>query len=249
MRTHPSTELHHLPTLFRRRPIWLPTLWGAVLLCGVAGLLFVLGARTVGGYLSRNDPAGGSDGLGARTLVVEGWLDETELNDAIAALVRGRYERVVTAGGPIDSWQEGIVWPTFAERAASYLIRHGVGAVPVVAVPAPASAQDRTFLSAVVIREWAAREHLRLDALDLFSAGVHARRSRLAFRMAFGPGVEVGVLAAAPRRYDVDRWWLTSEGAKSVLGELLSLTWTKCCFWPGAAGSHEELWAVPKPAP
>ena len=52
--------------------------------------------------------------------------------------------------------------------------------------------------------------------------------------MAFGPGVEVGVLAAPPRRYDVERWWLTSEGAKTVLGELLSLAWTKCCFWPAA---------------
>jgi len=78
---------------------------------------------------------------------------------------------------------------------------------------------------------------------------VHARRSRLAYRLAFGPGVEVGVIAAPPRRYDIDRWWLTSEGAKTVLDELLSLAWTKCCFWPDADASNDNRTRVPKTAP
>jgi hypothetical protein len=235
-----------MPRLFHRRQIWLPTLWGALLLGGVAAAIVVFGTRAVGGYLSASEPASGGDGRGAHTLVVEGWLDESELNEAIATFRRGHYERVVTAGGPIDSWQDGVAWPTFAERAASYLKRHGLRDVPVEAAPAPASAQDRTFLSAVMVRDWARRERVKLDAIDLFSVGVHARRSRLVFRMALGPGVEVGVLAAVPHRYDVGRWWKTSEGVKAVVGEVLSLAWTKCCFWPAAPGSHEELWAVPK---
>ena len=235
-----------MPPLFCRRPLWLPTLWGALLLSGLAALVVVLAARGLGGYLSPIDPARGKDGHGARLLVVAGWLDETELNDASAAFRRGHYARIVTSGGPIESWQEGIAYPTFAERAANYLRRHGLADVPVTAVPAPASGQERTFLSAVMVREWARREGMRLDALDLFSAGVHARRSRLAFGLAFGTGVEIGVLAAVPRRYDLDRWWQTSDGAKAVLAELLGLAWTKCCFWPSAAGTHEELWVVPK---
>jgi DUF218 domain len=238
-----------LPALIRRRQIWWPTPWGVLVLCGVIAGIALFAARTVGGYLARSDPAQGSDGQGARVLVVEGWLEEGELSQAIATFRRGRYERVVTTGGPIDSWQEGVAWPTFAERAANYLRQHGLADVAVVAVPAPTSAQDRTFLSAVVVREWLQREQPGLAAFDLFSAGVHARRSRLAYRLAFGPGVEVGVLAATQHRFDVDRWWLTSDGAKTVLGELLSLAWTECCFWPGAAGSHEERLAVPKTAP
>jgi hypothetical protein len=220
-----------------------------VLLCGAVAVIALLAARAVGGYLAHSDSARGNDGQGARTLVVEGWLDESELSQAVATFRRGRYERVVTSGGPIDSWQEGIVWPTFAERAANYLRQHGLADVAVAAVPAPASAQDRTFLSAVVVREWLRREQPGLASFDLFSAGVHARRSALAYRMAFGPEVEVGVLAATQRRFDLDRWWSSSDGAKTVLGELLSLAWTKCCFWPAAAGSHEERWAVPKTAP
>lgn len=237
-----------MSALFRRRQIWLPTLSGVLLLCIVGAIAALGAARMVGGYLAQSDPAAGSDHRGARTLVVEGWLEAPELDAAIAVARRGRYERVITSGGAIDSWQEGVVWPNYAERAASYLQRHGLTEIPVVAVAAPATARDRTYLSALVVREWLRREQPGLAALDLLSAGVHARRSRLAYRLAFGPEVEVGVLAAPPRGYDLDRWWLTSEGAKTVLGELISLAWTKCCFWPGA-GSHEERSALPKPAP
>ena len=237
-----------MPALIRRRQVWLPTLWGALLLCGVAVLAVLVAARSVGGYLAHSDPAGGRDGHGARTLVVEGWLDERDLDDAIAIARRGRYQRVITTGGPIETWREGVVWASYAERAADYLRRAPVG-IPVIALPAPGVAQDRTFLSAVVVREWLRREQPGLDSIDLLSAGVHARRSRLAYRMAFGSAVEVGVVATAPRRYDIDRWWRTSEGAKTVLGELISLTWTKCCFWPGADGSYEERGGVAKTAP
>ena len=34
-------------------------------------------------------------------------------------------------------------------------------------MPAPQSAQDRTYLCAVMLREWAAREGVVLDAIDL----------------------------------------------------------------------------------
>jgi len=238
-----------VPALVRRRQVWLPTLWGAVLLCGLLALFGLFALRSVGGFLAHSDPAHGADGSGARTLVVEGWLDQRDLDAAIATWRAGRYERVVTSGGPIEGWQEGEVWPTYAERAANYLRRHGLVEVPVIAVAAPATARERTFLSAVAVRDRLRREQPRTDTIDLFSAGVHARRSRLAYRLAFGPGVEVGVIAAPPRRYDIDRWWLTSEGAKTVLDELLSLAWTKCCFWPDADASNDNRTRVPKTAP
>jgi len=220
-----------------------------VLLCGLLALFGLFALRSVGGFLAHSDPAHGADGSGARTLVVEGWLDQRDLDAAIATWRAGRYERVVTSGGPIEGWQEGEVWPTYAERAANYLRRHGLVEVPVIAVAAPATARERTFLSAVAVRDRLRREQPRTDTIDLFSAGVHARRSRLAYRLAFGPGVEVGVIAAPPRRYDIDRWWLTSEGAKTVLDELLSLAWTKCCFWPDADASNDNRTRVPKTAP
>jgi hypothetical protein len=209
---------------------------------GVLALAFAANA-----WLAPNEPVQGADGSGARILIVEGWLDEPDLDQAIAAFQRGHYERIVTTGAPITSWSAWHPWHNFAERAAIYLKAHGLAQVRIDAVAAPESAQDRTFLSAVVVRDWAKRSGVALGTVDLFSAGVHARRSRRLFQMAFGPGVTVGVLASVPRDFDAQHWWRSSIGTKSVMGETLSLAWTTCCFWPPAPGSHEERWAVPKP--
>ncbi len=236
-----------MPALFRRRAVWLPTIWGAlagVVVLAAAALAFV---AWIGPHLARSAPVRGPGGPGARTLVVEGWLREAELDAAVAAFRRGRYERVVVSGGPIEDWAEGRRFGSYAERAADYLSRHGLAAVPVVAVPAPASAQDRTYLSAVMVRDWLEKDGAASAPIDLFSSGVHARRSQIVYRMAFGPAVEIGVIAAAPIDYDPGRWWTTSAGAKAVLGEAIGVAWTRCCFWPAARGSFSERWAVPAP--
>jgi DUF218 domain len=235
-----------LPHLFRRRAVWLPTWWATLLIVAISATVIVVAARSAGQYLFINEPAHGRDGRGTRLLVVEGWLDEDALVDAAAAFREGRYERVITSGGPIESWREGQTATNYAERAAEYLKRHGLADVPVAAASAPASAQDRTFLSAVVVRDWIQREGLHPEAVDVYSSGVHARRSRMVYRLAFAPSVEVGMLAATPRNYDLEHWWRTSQGTKSVLDEALSLVWTTCCFWPPAPGSHEERWGRPQ---
>ncbi len=233
--------------LFRRRSVWLPTLTGALLILVVLVSAVVLWGRWIGGHLAASDPARGQDGAGAQLLVVEGWLSESELAAAVAAFRGGRYQRVVASGGPFEDWPEGRAFSSYAERAADYLRRHGLAEVGVVAVPAPASAQDRSYLSAVVVRDWAAAAGLRVDAVDVFSSGAHARRTRMVYRMAFGPGIEVGIVATRPSWYDPEHWWTTSAGAKTVIGEALSVAWTHCCFWPAVRGSFSEHWAVPEP--
>jgi len=236
-----------VPAWFRRRQIWLPTWQGALLLVVVVAAASLIALRHLASYLATNDPVAARDGRGAKTLIVEGWLDEDGLDAAIAVIATGRYQRVIASGGPIlDGWREGRSWPTYAERAADYLRRHGVTSIPVVAVAAPEALQDRTFRSAVVVRDWLRRQDDKLDAVDLFSGSVHARRSRLVFRMAFGPEVDVGILAAAPRRYALERWWTTSEGVKAVLGEAISLAWTACCFAPPTPGSGEGRSPMPR---
>jgi hypothetical protein len=159
------------PALLRRREIWLPTIWGwlALLLIGAAMIVHV--ARNLHAFFAPNEP------VGARVLVVEGWLDLEGLDQAVAAFHSGGYERVVTTGGPIERRPELPGPATFAELSADYLKKHGLADALVTAVPAPASAENHTFLSAVIVREWAKRSRLTFDALDVFSSGPPARRS------------------------------------------------------------------------
>ncbi|MDP9043856.1 MAG: hypothetical protein M3O01_03530, partial [Pseudomonadota bacterium] len=183
-------------------------------------------------------PAHGIDGRGAHVLVVEGWLDRSELDQAAALLRQGRYAQVLTSGGPIDPLTDVGGWRNYAWRAASYLQPLAPAGVSVIAVPAPDTPRDRTYLSAVRVRERLGEAAALPDAIDIFSAGAHGRRSRMVYRMAFGPQVEVGVISAANPSFTATRWWESSNGVKLVLGEAIALGWTACCFWPPAPPRH-----------
>ncbi len=229
----PETTLR-FTTLFRRRQVWLPTIWGGLLMLAAAASVVLLLGFNAYDLLAPNQPARGPAGAGARTLVVEGWLDGSELQQAVAVVRGGRYERVLTTGGPIDASFDVKGWRSHAVRTATFLRDNGVTGVPVIAVETPASPQDRTYLSAAQVRDWAQRSGVALQAIDLFSVGTHMRRSRLLYRMALGDAVEVGAIPARPRDYDPQRWWASSAGTKATIGETLSLAWTTCCFWPTA---------------
>jgi DUF218 domain len=230
--------------LLRRRQVWLPTVWGWLLLFGAFAALGSVFVFTVAGFLSPNAPAHGSDGSGARTLVVEGWIDPDEIPQAVDAFRRGHYERLLTTGGPIDPWADAGGWHTFAARAAAYLRREGLAGASIFEVPAPDTGRDRTYLSAVMVREWAKRASVGFDSIDIFTAGVHARRSWMLYRSALGSGVEVGVMAAKPSGFDAVHWWTSSTGTKSTMGEFLSVVWTGCCFWPPASEFAAEAAAA-----
>jgi len=218
--------------LLRRREIWWPTAWGWLMLLALLVLAVFAFAWTVTGFLAMNQPARGPDGRGARTLIVESWMDEADLAQAVATFQRGGYTRLLTTGGPIDPWSDVGHWQTYAARGAAYALSHGVAPDQVVQLPAPKSLQERTWLNAVMVRDWAARSGVALDAVDVMSAGMHARRSHAMYARALGDRVEVGVLAAASSEFDAVHWWRSSAGTKAVLGESLSWLWTACCFWP-----------------
>ena len=223
--------------LFRQRRIWLPTIWGWLLLMVLGLVMSMLVVRNIYPFLAPNNP------VGALVLVVEGWLAPDELDQAVQTFKTGSYQRVVTTGGPIVGWPKLFIHSNYAQLAADYLAQHGIPRDAILVVPSPASAQERTFLSAVVFRESAQKLGITLDTIDLFSSGAHARRSRLLFQMAFGPSVRVGILAARPEGYDPDSWWRTSSGAGAIVFQSIGLIWVKCFFWPGPPGSQQELWA------
>jgi hypothetical protein len=133
---------------------------------------------------------------------------------------------------PLYRWPADPRHPTFADLAADYLRARGLDGARIVAVPAPDTARNRTFVAAQSVREWARRGGVALEAFDLVSAGAHARRSWLTYELAFGPQVRVGVYAASPAGHDGAAWWRDSDSAKEVLQELAGFMWVKCCFRP-----------------
>jgi hypothetical protein len=226
-----------LPALFRRRHVWVPTLWTWLVLAVALGLAAFFAARNVYAFLAPNEP------VGAHLLVVEGWMDADELDQALRALETGRWERIVTTGGPIADFEAGDT-RYYADRARDYLVRRGLTSDRVTAVRSPASAQDRSFLNAVLVRDWVASSGVAVDSVDVFSSGAHSRRSRLLYGLAFGPQVRVGILAAVPSSYEPAAWWRSSAGTEEILKEGIAWLWTELFFHPGPPGSHDERWGV-----
>ncbi len=228
-----------VPALFRKREIWAPTLPGALAILALAAVLVAGFARGIHAFLSPWQP------LGEGTLVVEGWVSDEELDQVVDAVRRGSYVRIVTAGGPVPRAMLSTGFSNYADLGKHLLESHDVRGLPVVSVPAPASAQERTYLSAVMVREWARGQRLDIDSIDVFSSGVHGRRSWLIYRLAFGPKTRVGILSARPSTYEAESWWRTSLGAKTVLSETVSWVWTVLFFHPAPAGSEGEKWGDP----
>jgi hypothetical protein len=226
--------------LMRRRSVPVPTGLGCalaalVLLAAVAAVRTAL--PSLHAFLAPQAP------VGRGLLVVEGWVGRDTIAGAARIFAEGRYEKVLTTGAPIESLWPDMPYESQAELAAFAMALEGVPADRVFAVPTPASAQDRTFLSAVMVREFLRERGLVPEALDVVSEGTHARRSWRLYRVAFGADVEIGVIATPPRSYEADRWWQTTAGAKSVLTEAIGLAWVTCCFDPGPPGSRRERWA------
>jgi len=228
---------------FRARAVPVPTAAGALVLTLVLTTLSALGTRALPAFLAANEPRG--RGL----LVVEGWITRDAVQRAAETFREGGYDAIVASGGPIEdpAWRGG--YRTYAERLGAELRRLGIVEPALAVVPAPASAQERTYRSAISVRQWIEATGREVTDIDVFSQGAHTRRSRELYRMALGPSVAVGSISAPPSEYDLDRWWQRSAGAKEVLGETLSYAWTVLWFRPGPRGSVEELWAVPARVP
>jgi len=82
--------------------------------------------------------------------------------------------------------------------------------------------------------------------MDIYTQGVHARRTYTLYKMAFRDIDKIGIYASQSESYDLKTWWKTSEGAKSVVTEVVGMLWVKCCFKPGEQGSHQEKWGLVK---
>jgi len=199
--------------LVQRRTLWCPTWLGAfcVALFSIAPPVwwFCCGESFLS--LSERRPA--------EVLVVEGWIGRDGVRAAAREFVEHGYRYVVAAGGvtTAERW-EGGGW-SYAEGAEHELIRSGVPADRIIVATARSTERQRTFESAVAVRRTLQAEGIHPKALNVFTWGPHARRSRLVFAKVESPDTNVGVVSWVPSTYDAVPWWQSSDRAKELLTE------------------------------
>ena len=168
-----------------------------------------------------------------KVLVVEGWVPAPVIQAAINEFRSGSYERVFSTGGPVE-WSGGYTSDndTSAIWGSGRLRRGGIASELVQMVPARVVGRDRTYHSAVALRDWLREHRLPVQSINVITEDVHARRTRLLFHAAFGDAVTVGIIAVPNPDYDSRHWWQYSEGVREVIGESIAYSYARFFFAP-----------------
>ncbi len=174
-------------------------------------------------------------------LVVEGWIHEYAFRAAEKEFETGRYQRVFTTGGPeAGSGHYVNDYQTSASVGADLLKNAGVPPGSVQMVPSRVMDRDRTYGSAVALREWLDEHDVAVQSVNVMTEDAHARRTHLLFKKALGKNVTVGIIAVPNPDYDARRWWRYSEGVKDVGSEAFAYIYTRFFFYPSEPPNVEK---------
>lgn len=169
----------------------------------------------------------------SRVLVVEGWIHEYAIVDAVHEFNDGHYQEVYTTGGPVEGIPAYVNdFQTSASVGADLLKKNGIPDRFVQMVPSHVMDRDRTYSSALALRDWLRKQNISVQRINVLTEDAHARRTWLLFQEAFGKDVQVGIISAPNPSYDASHWWRYSEGVRDMIGEGLAYSYAKFFFWP-----------------
>lgn len=198
--------------------------------CVVVGCALTVAAATFFGiypFLSVNCS------VGSDVLVVEGWVHNYAIKRAAEAVQKGTYTSVFVTGGPVEGTGAFTSdYNTTAHVGASRLRAAGIDPTKVTSVPSRVNGRDRTYSSAIALRDFFAAQGRSVKEFTILTEAPHSRRSRLLFGKAFGDSVEIGTLPIPNPDYDSARWWRYSQGVRDMVGESIAYLYARLCFWP-----------------
>jgi DUF218 domain len=173
--------------------------------------------------------------VNTNVLVVEGWVHEYVIIDAVHEFNAGHYQQVFTTGGPVDGLPAYVNdFQTSASIGAELLKQDGIPDRFIQMVPSHVMNRDRTYSSAIALRDWFRKHNVPVQSFNVLTEDDHARRTWLLFQEAFGKDVHVGIISIPNPAYDASHWWRYSEGVRDMIGEGLAYVYAKFFFWPKA---------------
>jgi hypothetical protein len=179
--------------------------------------------------------------VNTNVLVVEGAVQQYTLRAGAEEFKNGSYERIFTTGGP-ENGNGGYIndYYTSASVAADSLKKFGIRNDLVQMVPSRVFARERTYSSAVALRDWFRDHNLAIHSFNVLTEGCHARRTQLLYQQAFGNNVTLGIIAVSNPDYNPKDWWRYSDGIREVIGESIAYIYARFFFYPSASSSDQE---------
>lgn len=158
----------------------------------------------------------------SKILVVEGWLSDESMKQALNEFKSLKYDLLFVTGGPLDLGNFLSEYKNFGDLGATTLKRLGIDPKKVATVPGPGTVKDRTFTSALALKKYFEDNRIDIKSFNLFTEGPHAKRSQLLFDLAFENKVKIGIVAAKPFYFDPQSWWTSSAGVRFLINELIA---------------------------
>jgi hypothetical protein len=205
---------------------WRRVLRSKYFLFGITSVILIFGIVFTHDFLAVNHP------VGKGILVVEGWIPPYTLAESVTFFNSRHYSHLVVVGGPVGANGSASGHQlTYADLAASRLEKLGFDSSKLVKISVPAEpAGLRTLTSATEVRRWLDSSRTVECCVDVFTVGVHARKTWVLFRSALGDYYRVGVISGPEAPYDRDRFWfLSPRGIWIFVRSLVGYGYSK--FW------------------
>jgi uncharacterized SAM-binding protein YcdF (DUF218 family) len=227
--------------LLTRRERWALSWRGRLILASALLLLFALCIKRVYPYLAITDP------VNANILVVEGWIHEYAIRAAVKEFQSNHYQRVFTTGGPVVG-SGGYIndFDTSASVGADLLRKNGLANGSVQMVPSRGMDRDRTYGSAIALRNWLRDHNMAVTGINIVTEDLHGRRTRLLFQKAFGNNVRVGIIAVPNVDYPANQWWQYSEGLEDMVSEFAAYLYARLLFFAPQTADPEKTARLPQ---
>jgi hypothetical protein len=174
-------------------------------------------------------------------LVVEGWVPRYAIRAGAEEFKTGSYQHIFTTGGPVEG-NGGYTndYNTSASVGTEVLKKFGLPDDLVQMVPSRVIGRDRTYSSAVALRDWFREHNTPVHSINVLTVDAHARRTRLLYQKAFGRDVTVGIIAVSNPDYNPSEWWRYSDSVREVIGESIAYIYARFFFYPSVSSSDKE---------
>lgn len=166
----------------------------------------------------------------ARILVVDAWLSDQELSEAVEIYKSGNYTHVLVPGGILE---RSLFFPGInnaGELTAITLMYKGIPPEKIYALNVKHVKRDRTYQSALTVNHWLI-QHKIDGSVNLFTSSTHSRRSWMLYKKALGDH-NAGIIASQTIDYDHERWWKSSKGFRTVTSEFIAFLYAFLFFHP-----------------
>ncbi len=211
---------------FKRKMVYRPTVWGwSVIIFVLFIALWFLFNHTYS-FLAKNEKGN------ARILVVEGWIPEHALRNAIEYYYDNHYEYMIVTGVPITQWTFSSPFSNMAEASVESMKRLFFKDTIYTATIPNTVLRDRTYSTAVSLKMEMEKWQLPYDEFDIYTMGAHARRTHLMYKKVFGRRMPIGLVADTDPSFEPQNWYRTSRGFRIVFSELISYFYSALFFYP-----------------